>query len=77
MIFDIKVLLTQVFMEGERGVLQLRIQNSIGLLFLLKLARFGTEVLDIMLGMEELSVHEQGIQILCNYAEYSHEGENG
>ena len=50
-IFDIKVLLTQVLMEGERGVLQLRIQNSIGLLFLLKLAR--TEVLDIMLGMEE------------------------
>ena len=62
-------------MEGERDVLQLRIQNSIGLLFLLKLAR--TEVLDIMLGMEKLSVHEQGIKILCNYAEYSHEGENG
>ena len=76
-IFDITVLLTQVLMEGERGVLQLRIQNSIGLLFLLKLARFGTEVLDIMLGMEELSVHEQGIKILCTYAEYSYEGENG
>ena len=66
--FDIKVLINHVLrgVGGCSTVSEFRI--NLFYCFLIKLPRYWTEVLDITLGMEELSVHERGFKILCNYA---------